>query len=475
MLKLSQTKKVFSTKETKRRFTTLPNTPSRPFPGEPEIPKMLTEMPGPKSKELLGQLNKYQDNRTQHFFVDYSKSKGNYIVDADGNILLDILCNIASHAIGYNAPSLIKAAKSDEWITALINRPALGVEPSTNWPALVEKSFMKVSPKGLNQVFTAMCGSCANEIAYKAVFMTYQHKQRGGKPFSPEEISSCMKNESPGSPDLSILSFSGAFHGRLFGSLSTTRSKVIHKIDIPAFNWPVAPFPQLKYPLDQYITENKQEEARCLNEVERIIKTHPSKVVGAIIEPIQGEGGDNSASIDFFRKLRDVTKKYGVALIIDEVQTGVGATGKFWAHEHWNLSSPPDVVTFSKKMQAAGFYHNIDLRPSESYRNFNTWLGDPVRALQAKVIIDEIYDNKLLENVQITGDYLKGELHSLEKKYPSLVSRVRGQGTFLAFDLPDPTKQAKLLGLLRSSGVEATGSGTQSIRFRPMLIFGNYF
>lgn len=112
-------------------------------------------------------MDKYQDSRTQHFFVDYNKSRGNYVVDADGNVMLDILCSISSHSIGYNAPALIKAARSEEWVTALINRPALGVEPSTNWPTLIENSFMKVKPKGLSQVFTAMCGTCANEIAFK--------------------------------------------------------------------------------------------------------------------------------------------------------------------------------------------------------------------------------------------------------------------------------------------------------------------
>jgi 4-aminobutyrate aminotransferase/(S)-3-amino-2-methylpropionate transaminase len=240
---------------------------------------------------------------------------------------------------------------------------------------------------------------------------------KGGRPFNTEELQSCMKNQPPGSPDLAILSFTGAFHGRLFGSLSTTRSKPLHKLDVPAFNWPVAPFPQLKYPLEQYADENRKEEQRCLAEIEKIIKGHKVPVVGCIIEPIQGEGGDNTASPEFFRGLRDLTKKLGVAMIVDEVQTGVGTTGKFWAHEHWNLSTPPDVVTFSKKMQAAGFYHNIDLRPSESYRNFNTWLGDPVRALQAKVIINEIADKKLLENTVITGDYLKSGLHTLEVRY----------------------------------------------------------
>jgi len=432
--------------------------------------KLKTSIPGPISKDLLAKLNKFQDPRTQHFFVDYKKSKGNYVVDADGNVLLDVLCNIASIPIGYNNPSLIEAAKSEEWITALINRPALGVEPSSTWPGIIEKTFMSVAPKGLDQIFTAMCGTCANETAYKAVFMAHQHKKRGGKPFNEEELQSCMKNVAPGSPDLKILSFQGGFHGRLFGSLSTTRSKALHKMDIPAFNWPVASFPKLKYPLENNVEYNTNEEAKCLAEVENILK-NVNGVAGMIVEPIQAEGGDNWASPDFFRKLRDIAFKKDVAFIVDEVQTGVAATGKFWAHEHWNLQTPPDAVTFSKKMQAAGFYHSMKLRPSEGYRNFNTWMGDPIRALEAGVIIQEVKDKHLVENANITGKYLKDGLLDIQKKYSSFVSNVRGQGTFLALDTPSPAKQGELLNTLRQKGVEATGSGSQSLRFRPSLVF----
>jgi len=242
-----------------------------------------------------------------------------------------------------------------------------------------------------------------------------------------------MRNEEPGSPSLSILSFTGAFHGRLFGALSTTRSKPLHKMDIPAFNWPVAPFPKLKYPLEKFEKENKNEEARCLDEVRKAVKSHPIKVAGLIVEPIQGEGGDNWASPNFFRSLQQICKENEVAFIVDEVQTGVGATGTFWAHEQWNLPSPPDAVTFAKKMQTTGFFHNVQLRPTAGYRNFNTWMGDPHRALQAREIIAEIKEKNLLENVQITGKYLKENLLSLQDKYPSKISNVRGVGTFFGF------------------------------------------
>src|SRR5207248_10166091 len=143
--------------------------------------------------------------------------------------------------------------------------------------------------------------------AYKAAFMWRRRHERGGPDaeFTAEEVESSMNNQAPGSPQLSILSFKSAFHGRLFGSLSTTRSKPIHKMDIPAFNWPQAPFPALKYPLEQHAEENAKEEQRCLEETERLIREWPLPPVAVVVEPIQSEGGDNHASPAFFKRLRE--------------------------------------------------------------------------------------------------------------------------------------------------------------------------
>jgi hypothetical protein len=201
-----------------------------------------TPIPGPLSKAKWDALNKVQDARATHFFADYrysfafvslpshtmhiptsqshtlhffflvsctlhflsclffftlhllllpnslliSKSKGNYLVDTDGNVLLDIYGQISSIALGYNHPALLELAHSAEMTTALVNRPALGVVPPDYWPSLLQRSFMRAAPRGLNQVFTAMCGSCSNESAYKAAFMRFQYVKRGGKP--PTEV-----------------------------------------------------------------------------------------------------------------------------------------------------------------------------------------------------------------------------------------------------------------------------------------------
>ncbi|KAF2471337.1 4-aminobutyrate aminotransferase [Lindgomyces ingoldianus] len=443
------------------------------FPDEPTGPIVKTSIPGPQSMKAIEKLSKVFDTRSLNMMTNYGSSYGNYIADLDGNVLLDVYAQIASIPVGYNNPTLLHAATSPEMASALINRPALGNFPQHDWADILETGILRVAPKGLDQVFTGQSGSDANELAYKAAFMWKRQHQRGGAHigFSDHEISSAMTNQSPGAPQLSILSFKSAFHGRLFGSLSTTRSKAIHKLDIPAFDWPQAPFPSCKYPLDQYAAENAAEEQRCLDEVERLIKEFHNPPAAVVIEPIQSEGGDNHASPNFFRGLRELTKKHDILFIVDEVQTGVGATGKFWAHEHWGLSSPPDMVTFSKKAQTAGYYFgNPELRPNKPYRQFNTWMGDPARAILFRAIIQEIERLNLVENTATTGEYLYAGLERLAQQYPTEIKNLRGkgQGTFLAWDSP---RRDEVLKKAKTVGLNIGGSGESAVRLRPMLIF----
>ncbi|KAK3357120.1 aminotransferase class-III-domain-containing protein [Lasiosphaeria hispida] len=458
-----------------RAFAASSRNMSAPFYSfEPEGPTVKTDIPGPRAKAAIAELDQVFDTRSLNMLVDYQKSSGNYIADPDGNVLLDVYAQIASIPIGYNNPTLLKAARSDDMINGLINRPALGNFPPEDWASVLKTGILKVAPKGLDQVFTAMAGSDANETAYKAAFMWRRQQDRGGHhvEFTEEELASSMRNEAPGaSQSLSILSFKTGFHGRLFGSLSTTRSKPIHKLDIPAFDWPQATFPLLKYPLEEHAAENAAAEQAALQEVEHLLTTYRVPPCAVIVEPIQSEGGDNHASAAFFRGLREVTRKHNVLLIVDEVQTGVGATGRFWAHEHWDLPHPPDMVTFSKKAQTAGYYFgNPELRPNKPYRQFNTWMGDPARALLFRAIIQEIERLDLVANTARVGDYLYGKLEALAKQYPGQFDNLRGKGmgTFIAFDNP---RRDEFLLRAKKFGVNIGGSGQSAVRLRPMLIF----
>jgi 4-aminobutyrate aminotransferase/(S)-3-amino-2-methylpropionate transaminase len=137
---------------------------------------------------------------------------------------------------------------------------------------------------------------------------------------------------------------------------------------MPAFDWPIANFPRYKYPLNENTDYNKLQDKECLADVEKKIianKSNGRDVAAVIVEPIQSEGGDFHASADFFKSLQKICKEKGVTFIVDEVQTGGGASGHFWAHEAWGLSESPDIVTFSKKMLLGGYYYKDELTVNE--------------------------------------------------------------------------------------------------------------
>mmetsp|Transcript_18887 Transcript_18887/g.34995 ORF Transcript_18887/g.34995 Transcript_18887/m.34995 type:complete len:569 (+) Transcript_18887:79-1785(+) len=474
---------------TLRGFSSYPDLESIPVPEStftrdkhtegPISPSMVTESPGPKSLSHFKELAAVQECSSVHFFCDYSSSYGNYVVDADGNRLLDVFSQIASLPLGYNHPSITSALSSPEARVILANRPALGVLPNKDWPSKLDFVLREMSPPPHGEdwdITTMACGSTANENAYKAAFIKYMDTHRDGAPPTQEDLNSSMLNAAPGCPHLSILSFSGAFHGRTFGCLSTTRSKPIHKLDVPHFDWPMAQFPNLKYPLSRFEEDNKAEEAACLAEVEKLLKDSAggvlsTKIAGMIIEPIQAEGGDNHASADYFRKLRTLAKKYNVTFIVDEVQTGLGATGKMWAHEHWDLEDAPDIVTFAKKAQIAGYFSSKNMRPKEGYRIFNTWMGDPAKMLMLETILREYKKNNLVENARITGGYIKECLHALQKKHQGIIGRVRGLGTFVAVTVYNTSTRDKIIYNMRQKGVEMGACGAFSIRLRPSMMF----
>lgn len=437
-------------------------------------PKIVTnEIPGPETKKKLKELSAVFDTRPAIFLADYERSRGNYICDADGNVMLDMYAQIASIALGYNDPALERAAQSPEMIRALVSRPALGSFPSLDLKPVLE-AILEFAPEGQTHVWSGLSGADANELAYKAAFMWYNDKHRGGfkKEFTEEEKQTVMLNDAPGSPNLAVLAFKRAFHGRLFASASTTCSKPIHKLGFPAFHWPHAQYPEYKFPLEENEEANRMEDDRCLAIVENMIKHWSTPIAAVIIEPIQSEGGDNHASAYFLQKLRDITLKHGVVYIIDEVQTGLGATGKMWCHEHANISPPVDMVTFAKKFQSSGyFFHNSEFIPNKPYRQFNTWCGDPARMLIAAQLGREIRDRKLVKQCAEVGDYLYGKLQDLSENHPDYFQNLRGKhrGTFIAWDLPTPHQRDQLLNDLRMQGCNVGGCGEAAVRLRPTL------
>lgn len=441
---------------------------------EPAAPSVKTAIPGPKSLAIKEDMEKVHQTTSIKFFIDYEASFGNYAVDADGNQLLDTFMQISSLPLGYNHPELVAMAKDPRFIAALVSRPALGAWPRTDFGESIKKSLAAVAPSGLTHCQTMLCGTSANENALKTAFIKYQTNKRGGKSPTKEDLDSCMDQKLPGTPNLSVLGFHGSFHGRSLAMLSVTRSKAIHKVDIPGFNWPIAHFPRFKYPLEDNKEHNQKEDENCLAEVQRLIeerKKQNNDVAAVIVEPIQSEGGDYHASAGFFAGLQKICAKHGVTFIVDEVQTGGGSSGTFWAHEQWNLPSPPDMVTFSKKLLIGGYYYKDSYRINEPYRIFNTWLGEPTKLIALEKVIEVIKRDGLVKKTKAIGVELKNGLHQLSKQFPDKVGNVRGMGTLCAFDMPSAESRDELIATALINGLHIGGCGDFTVRFRPCLLF----
>ncbi|XP_036368360.1 4-aminobutyrate aminotransferase, mitochondrial isoform X2 [Octopus sinensis] len=439
---------------------------------EPSSPRVRTKIPGPRSLALKAELTKLQNTGSVVFFTDFDRSQGNYITDADGNCLLDLYTQIASIPLGYNHPKMVEVLKNDKNWALFANRPALSSFPPKEWVSKLNKTLMSMAPPNLTHVQTMACGACSVENCLKSMFMVYQRQKRKGQPPSAEELQSCLVNEPPGSPDLSILSFRNSFHGRTMGALAITHAKWFHKLDFPQPRWPVASFPYLRYPLEENQRENRIEEDRCLAEVEELIEKYSKMkqpVAGICVEPIQGEGGDNHATPYFFQNLQKICKKNHISLMLDEVQTGCGATGKLWAHEHFDLPEPPDLVSFSKKMLTGGFYFRSNQMPHEAGRIFNTWVGDPAKVIQLEAVSKVIKEDNLLSLVRETGRYMLASLEDAQRKYPGILSRARGLGTYVAIDFKDSATRDAFIQNARLKGVNLGGSGSVTLRFRPTL------
>jgi len=432
-----------------------------------------TEIPGPMTRELKKDLLSVQQMESVTLFADFEQSKGNYFVDADGNTFLDAFMQIASIPLGYNHPALLSALADEKNHSELVNRSANSLFPSKEHGKIMHETFMSIAPKGMDQIYPMMCGTCSNENAIKMMFMTYMDKLRGGrKEFTTEELQSTMKHQAPGSPKLSILAFKGGFHGRTVGLLSCSNSRAIHGVDIPTIAWPKADFPRYRYPLHDNLRENQAEDDRCLANVEEHIENQTklgAPVAGVIVEPIQAEGGDYHGSKEFFQGLDKICKKHGISFMVDEVQTGGGSTGKMWCHEHFDIE--PDLMTFSKKMISGGIYHRSSHRPQHPGRIQNTWVGDSHKLLLLSEVVKVIKQRNLVELSNKTGAVMLKGLLELENKYPSLLNAARGRGTFCAIDCPSAQIRDNIVNKCRQKGLLIGGCGEATIRVRPSLIF----
>ncbi len=201
----------------------------------------------------------------------------------------------------------------------------------------------------------------------------------------------------------------------------------------------------------------------------------PDDIAALIIEPIQGEGGDNHFREEFFRALRTICDENEILFIFDEVQTGIGLTGKMWAHQHYGEDCRPDIISFGKKTQICGIFvsDRVDEVENnvfhESSRLNSTFGGNIADMVRFTLYLEVIEKEGLVQIAAENGEYVLDKLQALQTNNGDIVSNSRGKGHFCAFDLPNSDIQDNLLSLIADEGALMLGCGTHSIRFRPHL------
>jgi 4-aminobutyrate aminotransferase/(S)-3-amino-2-methylpropionate transaminase len=437
-------------------------------------PLVRTELPGPKSRALMARGSLDMQSFYRALVVDDEKSSGCYMVDADGNVLLDLFAGFALGALGYNHPALVEAARSKAFVQASVNPTSTPFVAAPSWFDVLD-GLAPHAPKGMRHIYCVDAGGEGVEAALKVAFIQHGERRRAaeGKPKSPLELSDAEQRailiDNAGT-DAVVIAFDGAFHGRGIGPLSATHSKVVHKADIPAFPWPVAPFPANRFPRQRHAEENEKREAEALRELERIADAYDGRVAAILVEPVQSEGGDRHASASFFQGVQRLARRARAALVLDEVQTGVAISGTLWAHEQLALDEPPDLMCFGKKMQMGGFFCTDAMLVESFGRMYQTRNGDRARGMLAAATLKAIADGDLCAHVRDTGAYFLQALEELETRHPKLMSEARGRGFLLAFDLPTVALRDDFLKRARDRGVFASYTGTRSVRLRPHLI-----
>ena len=393
--------------------------------------------------------------------IDLKKSHGSWLVDArDGKEYLDLFSMFASMPVGYNHPTLLE--NRERIAAAALNKITNSDIYSTQMAEFVDTVGRIAQPDYLPYSFFVEGGALGVENALKTAFDWKVRKNlAAGK----------------GEKGSKVIHFTECFHGRTGYTMSLTDSPDPRKtLYFPQFDWPRIDNPKLHFPLtDESLEQVLKAEATAINQIKSAVAENPDEIAALIIEPIQGEGGDNHFRGEFLQELRALADEHEFMLIYDEVQTGVGVTGKMWAHQLFNSSARPDIIAFGKKMQICGIFagERVDEVENnvfhESSRLNSTWGGNVVDMVRITLYLEIIAAEDLVNQAATNGDYLVAKLHDIQADFDGLVSNVRGRGLFAAFDLPDGTARDNLADLIIAEGALILGSGKKTIRFRPHL------
>lgn len=392
---------------------------------------------------------------------DSEKSHGSWFCDArSGREYLDFLSFFASSPIGYNHPKLNEPEFLKVLTRAAIVKPSLSDIYTTEYAWAIDVFGRHLMRPYLNHAFFVEGGTMGVENALKTAFdwKVRRNRSRGIE----------------GDRGTQVIHFEKAFHGRSGYTLSLTNTDPVKTDLFPKFPWPRVKSPMMRHPATaDALRDVVAAEQEALDQIRRAFAQNPDDIAALIIEPIQGEGGDNHFRGEFLRAIQDLCRANDCFFVVDEVQTGVGLTGRMWAHEHFGLT--PDALAFGKKTQVCGCLvgPRVDEEPNNvfkvSSRLNSTWGGALVDLVRGARYLEIIESEHLVENARIVGERLLAGLTALEKERGGLMTGTRGLGLMIAFDVPDRETRDKVQTQLIENGLLVLTCGTRSIRFRPPL------
>jgi L-lysine 6-transaminase len=394
--------------------------------------------------------------------LDLDKSVGRHLWDARrGRWYLDMFSFFATLPVGINHPGLGDGVFREKLLRAALVNPTNSDIYTTEFAEFVE-AFGRVAMRPyLTQAFFVAGGTLGVENALKAA-MDWKVRQNARQGVAGEK-------------GHQILHFREAFHGRSGYTLSLTNTADPRKYQYYAkFDWPRIVNPKLRFPVDAAeVTRVEEVEREAVSQIERAFAERRDDIAAIIIEPIQAEGGDHHFRREFMRELRRLADEHRALLIFDEVQSGVGLTGRFWAHEHFDVK--PDLVAFGKKMQICGMIAGprLDEEPDNvfkvSSRINSTWGGNLVDMVRAQRYLEIIEEEHLVEHAAEVGKHLLAGLEAMAADEPEMFSNARGKGLMCAIDFPDGATRDQVADKAYDLGMVILSCGHKSLRFRPPL------
>lgn len=418
-----------------------------------------THFPGPISAQLLDELSAYVIATPYPFVLDLEKCEGMWLQTVDGQRLFDWAGYYGSKLIGHNHPGLYEPGYVKRLVRAANNKVAnpdfLTRECLDYYRMLYRLGPEVMGSLGTMEVYAVNSGAEAVENMMKYLVAKFNHRRAAeGKVITQRRF----------------LYFDKAFHGRTVFALGVTQTT--DPIATRDFHG-LSSSGNIKLPFPAYAAENTYAEnlrnaLKALEQVESALSLMADEIVGIIVEPIQGAGGHRVAVREFFQGLSELAEKYGVYLAFDEVQTGLGATGKMWAIDHFDLPHSPMAIATGKKFGTGVVYMKEPLDDIGILDS--TWggtLADMVRVVREVEIVEQ---EGLIAKAAANGEKLSAGLQKVVDKFRPITSNVRGLGLYQGFSMDTPEHKAELLRVARDQfGLLLLGAGSRSIRTRSNL------